>query len=116
MRAALFGLWLLAAPALAESPYTAPDKVGHYAGGATLTAVGSIFVSPEIGLAGALFVNAAKEWYDDKNPDKGHYERADFGAAALGAVLVYAALKTEKLRLTTTERGTPVLSYQWRMR
>ncbi len=99
----------------AESPYTQPDKISHYAGGATTVAVGSIFFNPEVGLALNTVLALGKEYYDYKHPCCHNAERADAGATILGGLLVYAALKTEKLRLTYFNE-TPVLNYAWSMK
>ncbi len=115
MKKILLILTLISTNLHAESPYTQPDKVGHYATGATIAAVGSIFANPEVGLAAAIAAAGAKEWYDYKNPDKGNFEKADFWATTLGGVLVYAALKTEKFRVTYVN-NTPVLNYTYALK
>ena len=93
-----------------------PDKIGHYAWGATITAVGSIFATPETGLAATVVAALAKEEYDRRHPETHRVEKADAGATILGGLIVYAALKTEKLRLSFTPAGTPTLNYAWMTR
>lgn len=90
-----------------------PDKVGHYASGATLAAVGSVFINPEAGLALAVGAAIGKEAYDAKHPATHQVERNDALATILGGVLVYAAIKTESFRISYTPAGTPVLTAFW---
>ena len=89
-----------------------PDKVGHYASGATVAAVGSIFFNPEVGLAATFIAALGKEYYDSKHPLTHNVEKNDAIATILGGVLVYAAIKTNKIQLGYTPHGTPVLSYK----
>ncbi len=104
-------LLALSLSAQAESPYLQPDKVAHYAVGASLAAGGSMLYSPELGLGLAVAYGLGKEEYDRRHPCCHKVERADAGATILGGLIVYAAIKTEKLRLSYTDHGTAVLSY-----
>ncbi len=87
---------------------TAPDKVGHYASGATLAAVVSIAATPEWGMTAAVGAAIGKEYWDSKG--HGNVEMTDALATALGGALVFAALKTERFRLSMSPNGTPVLA------
>lgn len=77
-----------------------PDKVGHYASGATITAVGSILLpgeyAPEYGLGLTVAAALGKEYYDHKHPATHKAEKADAAATILGGLLVYAAVKTDR--------------------
>lgn len=94
-----------------------PDKVGHYATGATITAATSILLpsqySPEIGLALTAVVAVGKEAYDYRHRDRHTPEVADAAATIIGGALVYAALKTERWRLERW-RSSTVLIYQFK--
>lgn len=115
MRKFLLICLLISTSAQAESPYLQPDKISHYAVGASLAAGGAILYSPELGVGLAVAYGLGKEYYDHKHPCCHKVEAADAGATILGGLLVYAALKTEKLRLTYFNE-VPVINYAWSMK
>ena len=115
MKKILFSILMLASSAVFADTWlqqmSAPDKVGHYASGATIAAVGSIFFSPEVGLGATVIAAIGKEYYDYKHPATHQVEKNDAIATILGGVLVYAAIKNDHIKLSYTPNGTPVLNY-----
>lgn len=94
---------------------TQPDKISHYAGGATVAAAVSILTpgkyAAEVGLGATVLVAVGKEYYDSKHTDKHKVERDDAVATILGGALVYAALKTDRWSVLRKD-GVTVLNYK----
>lgn len=92
-----------------------PDKIGHYATGATITAATSILLpsqyAPEYGLVATAVAAVGKELYDKRHPDRHTSDRYDAAATVLGGALAYAALKTERWRVER-RRSSTLLIYQ----
>ncbi len=109
-------LLALSLSAQAESPYLQPDKVAHYAVGASLAAGGSMIYSPELGLGLAIAYGLGKEYYDHKHPCCHKVEAADAGATIIGGLLVYVSLKTEHIRIGYTEQGAQTINLAWRFK
>lgn len=90
-----------------------PDKVGHYAAGATISALAAMSSSreqaPEMGLVSAIAVAVGKEAYDYHHKDKHKPEVADAAATILGGALVYATIKTDRLRIERLRKSTTLI-------
>ncbi len=105
-------LLLTSSICIAESPYLQLDKISHYAVGASLASAGTILHSPELGLSLSFIYGVGKEAYDSKYPCCHKVEKADAVATILGGTLVYAALKTQSLRLELSQSNIPTLVYR----
>ena len=90
-----------------------PDKVGHYATGATITAAGAILLpgqyAPEYSLALTAVAAVGKELYDARHRDHHTPEVADAATTVLGGALVYAAIKTDRWMIERRRRSTVLL-------